>query len=351
MGVFSRTMLMLAIAWLVGINVSFIFLHMSPEPDWRDKYVAEANIRRAIAYRYVDIKGGVVGERGFQKWESNDEKLDAEALAQAPYGLPDEGAGAGGSPDPMPGSKVTKEHSLIELEKANGTKAKSAHTTTVGNINTELAELEKAISENLRAWRRALAGQAVSLDAARRFGGEMQAFRYIIASFQQKVFNLDYEIQRVIIERDALSAELAQVKNDIERIKAQEIELEDVYYELNRNYSNAVKIIGMYEQLEPNIRRMADMAGRPWLHGHVIAVGREPKEGVVTISIGRQHGVEFNQTFTIHRQGKVIGKMVVEHVEDTFAVGRLVSADRGRATVLENDKVKAAATFGTTTVR
>ncbi|MCC6150726.1 MAG: hypothetical protein IT461_10795 [Planctomycetes bacterium] len=350
MGVFSRTMLMLAIAWLVGINVAFIFLHLSPEPDWRDKWVAEANIRRAIAYRYVDIKGGVVGERGFQKLDSVNEKLDPEALGQAPYGLPDEG-GSGGSADPLPGSKVAKEHSLVELEVARGNGLKGAHKTTVDNLNSELATLEKAIAENLRAWRTALHSQAISLDSARKFGAEMQAFRYIIASFQQKVFNLDYEIQRVIIERDALTAELAQVKNDIERIKKQEIELEDVYYELNRGYSNSVKIIGMYEQLEPNIRRMADMAGRPWLHGHVIAVGSSPSEGVVTISIGRQHGVEFNQTFTIHRGGKVIGKMVVEHVEDTFSVGRLVSADRGRATVLENDSIKAAATFGTAAVR
>lgn len=350
MGVFSRTMLMLAIAWLVGINVAFIFLHLSPEPDWRDKFVAEANIRRAIAYRYVDIKGGVVGERGFGKYDSQNEKLEPESLGSAPYGLVDEG-GSGGSTDPLPGSKVAKEDSLIELERKRGTEAKGAHTTTVRNMYDELAALEKAIAENLRAWRKALASQAVSLDSARKFGAEMQAFRYIIASFQQKVFNLDYEIQRVIIERDALTAELAQVKNDIERIKKQEIELEDVYYELNRDYTNSVKIIGMYEQLEPNIRRMADMAGRPWLHGHVIAVGSDPRGGVITISIGRQHGVDFNQTFTIHRAGKVIGKMVIEQVEDTFAVGRLVSADRGRATVLENDSIKAAATFGTAGVR
>jgi hypothetical protein len=350
MGVFSRTMLMLAIAWLVGINVAFIFVHMSPEPDWRDKWVAEANIRRAIAYRYVDIRGGVVAERGFQKKDSENEKLEPENLAAAPYGMADEG-GSGGSADPLPGSKVAKEHSLIEMERARGTSGKGVHKTTVDNLNTELAGLEQAVAVNLRAWRKALSSQAISLDSARKFGAEMQAFRYIIASFQQKVFNLDYEIQRVIIERDALTAELAQVKNDIERIKKQEIELEDVYYELHRDYSNTVKIIGMYEQLEPNIRRMADMAGRPWLHGHVIAVGGDPREGVVTISIGAQQGVEFNQTFTIHRGGKVIGKMVVEQVEDTFAVGRLVSADRGRATVLENDSIKAAATFGTAAVR
>ncbi len=350
MGVFSRTMLMLAIAWLVGINVAFIFMQMSPEPDWRDKWVAEANIRRAIAYRFVDIRGGVVAERGFQKKDSENEKLEPENLGGAPYGLPDEG-GSGGSTDPLPGSKVAKEHSLIEMERARGITAKGAHKTTVDNLNTELAGLEQAVAVNLRAWRKALSSQAISLDAARKFGAEMQAFRYIIASFQQKVFNLDYEIQRVIIERDALTAELAQVKNDIERIKKQEVELEDVYYELNRDYSNTVKVIGMYEQLEPNIRRLADMAGRPWLHGHVIAVGSDPREGVVTISIGAQHGVEFNQTFTIHRGGKVIGKMVVEQVEDTFAVGRLVTADRGRATVLENDSIKAAATFGTAAVR
>jgi hypothetical protein len=351
MGVFSRTMLMLAIAWLVALNVAFLFMHMDPNPDWRDKWVAEANIRRAIAYRYVDIKGGVVGERGHDKGlESANAALEPESLGAAPFGLPDEG-GSGGAMDPLPGAKIDKKHSLIERERLAGADAKRLHVEEVGNLISKLSALEKEIAENQRAWRKALAKFGESRDKARLFGAEMQAFRYIIASFQQKVFNLDYEIQRAIIERDALTAELAQVKNDIERIKKQEIALEDVYYELSREYAKTVKVLAMYEQVDPNIRRMADMAGRTWLNGHVIAVGQDPREGVVTISIGKQSGVEYNQLFTIHRGGKVIGRMRVEQLEDTFAVGRLTEEFRGRSTVLENDNIKAAATFGTSTLR
>lgn len=351
MGVFSRTMLMLAVAWLVGLNVAFIFMHMDPEPDWRDKWVAEANIRRAIAYRYVDLMGGVVGERGHDKGlNSADAQLSPESLGGAPYGLPDEG-GTGGSEDPLPGSKIDKRHSLIELERNLGGDAKRAHLATVAEINSQLATLEKQIAENGRAWRKALNRFSESRDRARLFGAEMQAFRYIIASFQQKVFNLDYEIQRVIIERDALTAELAQVKNDIERIKKQEAELEDVYFQLSRNYTNTVKTLAMYEQIDPNIRRLADMSGRTWLQGRVMAVGDDPRTGVVTISIGKQAGVEFNQLFTIHRAGKVIGRMRVEQVEDNYSVGRLTDEFRGKVTVLENDSIKSAATFGSAAVR
>jgi hypothetical protein len=86
MGVFSRTMLMLTLAWLVGLLVTFIFMYTSTEPSWRDKFVAEANIRRAIAYRYVDIKGGIVAERGHDKGPSTDDTgLTPESLGAAPY--------------------------------------------------------------------------------------------------------------------------------------------------------------------------------------------------------------------------------------------------------------------------
>lgn len=361
MGVFSRTMLMLAIAWLVGLNVAFIFMQMDPEPDWRDKFVAEANIRRAIAYRYVDIKGGRVAEHGTdQGRESADKIIDAESLGNAPFGLEGEG-GSGGSTDALPGALIEKKHSLLDMERSSGDQAKQAQSEAVNGkmeggakvkgLNEQLADLEKQIAENQRAWRKALSRSGLVADKARHFGAEMQAFRYIIASFQQKVFNLDYEIQRVIIERDSLTAELAQVKNDIERIKRQEVELEDVYFELSRDYTQTVKILAMYEQIDPNIRKMADMAGRTWLNGRVVAVGDDINTGVVTISIGRQVGVESNQMFTIHRGGKVIGKMRVEQIEDNFAVGRLVEADRGKVTVLENDSIKASATFGTATVR
>lgn len=356
MGVFSRTMLMLTIAWLAAINVTFIYLNATPEPDWRAKFIAERNVRRAIAYRYTDIMGGRVPESGHEfKSESGNSAIAAESLGAAPYGLPDEGGsvGAGGA-DALPGAMIKASQSLIALEKRAGDDARTNHDNTVQDIITNqksgLSKLEKDIADFNRDRRKQVDRMSTVRDKARLFAAEMSAFRYIIASFQQKVFNLDYEIQRVIVERDALKAEFAQVRNDIDRIKSQQVDLENAYYDLSREYERNVKVLAMYVSLDPNISRLADQTGRTWLFGRVRSVGADPRTGVVTISIGSQDGVEANQEFTIHRGGQFIGRMRVEEIAENYATGRLLPEFRGKVTVIENDSIKAAEKFGGATI-
>jgi hypothetical protein len=179
-------------------------------------------------------------------------------------------------------------------------------------------------------------------EQARLFAAEMESYRYIIASFQQKVFNLDYEIQRTMIERDALKTELAQVKNDIERIKDQQLTLEDSYYDESKDFEHIIKIIGAYETLDTGLRRSADTVGRGWLRGKVVGVGDDPRTGVVSISLGSNEGVFEGQAFSIYRDGAFIGRMVVENVRANVATGQLAREFRGRRVVLNGDNVKTA---------
>lgn len=348
MGVFSRTMLMLTMAWLVGLVVTFLFMINDPEPDWRDKFVAEANVRRAIAYRYTDIVGGTVAERGHDKGDnkkSGENQLDAESLGVAPYGLPDEG-GSGGSTDPLPGAKIRKADSLIAIATKQGQDQGVAFRATKDDTAVAISELREAIATAQRQRRGADSKLAQVREASRMFAAEMQSYRYIIASFQQKVFNLDYDIQRVLIERDALTAELAQVNNDLKRIEVQQLELEDAYWDVSKDFDRTVRLLGRYTATDPNLARMADATGRTWLRGKVIGVGGDPRTGVVSISLGTNEGVQENQVFTIFRNEKLVGKMRVESVQANTAVGRLLPEFRGKAIVMENDAVKSAETFG-----
>lgn len=351
MGVFSRTMLMLTLAWLVGLIVTFIFMSNTSEPSWREKFIAEANIRRALAYRYVDIMGGSVAERGHQGGaDSSNASLPAESIGAAPYGLPDEQANAG-STDPLPGAKVPDGNSLLKQEEAEGAKQADnfelAKQTAIQDINTLRTDIATA-QRNRRIHDAKLAEVR---EAARMFAAEMQSYRYIIASFQQKVFNLDYEIQRVMIEKDSLIAELAQVENDIRRIDGQAMTLEDGYYEISKLYDRTIKILAWYEQSDPNLRLMADTAGRGWLRGKVVAVGSDPRTGVLSISIGRNEKVQVNQVFTIYRNDKFVARMVVENVSHNTSTGRLLEEFRGRAFVAEGDSVKTAEPFGGAALR
>ncbi|MCB9932167.1 MAG: hypothetical protein H6841_01960 [Planctomycetes bacterium] len=343
MGVFSRTMLMLTLAWLVGLLVTFIFMSTSKEPSWREKFIAEANIRRAIAYRYVDIKGGIVAERGHDKGPNPDETaLTAESLGAAPFGLPDEGAAAPGGTDPLPGAKVSKAQSLIDIEKGKGAKQNDNFTAAKQQAIADITSLREAIAAAQRDRRVQDARLAEVREAARMFAAEMQSYRYIIASFQQKVFNLDYEIQRAMIERDALKAELAQVENDIMRLDGQQLSLEDSYYDTSKNYEKTIKILALYEVGDKNLRLMADTAGRGWLRGKVVAVGDDPNTGVVSISLGSNEGVFEGQAFSIFRDDSFVGRMVVENVRANVAVGRLAPEFRGKRIVLNGDNVKTA---------
>lgn len=347
MGVFSRTMLMLTMAWLVGLIVTYIFMMYDPTPPWRDQFIAEANIRRAIAYRTVDIQGGVVAERGHDKSDntkSAEVQLDAESLGVAPFGLPDEG-GSGGSTDPLAGAKVRKDASLIAIATEQGRKQSEVFRGAKDDTTAAIVTLRTEIAEAQRQRRVADSKLAQVREASRMFAAEMQSYRYIIASFQQKVFNLDYDIQRVLIERDALIAELAQVNNDVKRIEVQQLELEDAYWEVSKDFDKTVRVLGRYTTHDPNLARMADATGRNWLRGKVIGVGSDPRTGVVSISLGSNEGVQEHQVFTIFRNDKLIGKMRVESVTANTAVGRMLPEFRGRI-VMENDSIKASEPFG-----
>jgi hypothetical protein len=342
MGVFSRTMLMLTMAWLVGLLITFIYMSSDNQPSWREKYIAEANIRRAIAYRYVDIKGGIVAERGHDKGAASDDvSLQAESLGAAPYGLPGEGAGPGGT-DALPGARISPQSSLLEIERQAGTKQGENFGAAKQQTIADITQLREAIANAQRDRRLHTSRMGEVKDAARLFAAEMQSYRYIIASFQQKVFNLDYEIQRAMIERDALKAELAQVENDIRRIDNQQITLEDGYYEVSKRYESVIKILSHYEVGDPNLRIMAAATGRGWLKGKVVGVGDDPTTGVVSISIGSNEGVFEGQAFSIFRDGSFIGRMVVENVRANVAVGRLAPEFLGRRVVLTGDSVKTA---------
>ncbi|MBX3474595.1 MAG: hypothetical protein KF754_09450 [Planctomycetes bacterium] len=348
MGVFSRTMLMLTMAWLVGLIVTFLFMVNDPEPSWRDKFIAEANIRRAIAYRYTDIAGGMVAERGHAAGEnknSGEKAMEAESLGVAPYGAPDQG-GSGGSTDPLPGALVRPDASLIAIAAKQGKDQGVAFRATKDDTTVAITELREAIAVAQRQRRAADSKLAQVREASRMFAAEMQSYRYIIASFQQKVFNLDYDIQRVLIERDALTAELAQVTNDLKRVEVQQLELEDAYWDVSKNFDRTVRLLGRYTTTDPNLARMADATGRTWLRGKVIGVGGDPRTGVVSISLGSNEGVQENQVFTIFRNEKLVGKMRVESVQANTAVGRLLPEFRGKSIVMENDNIKSAETFG-----
>lgn len=352
MGVFSRTMLMLTIAWLAGLIVLFVVKSARTEPDWREKYVAEANIRRAIAYRYVDIMGGSVAERGTDKGgkENAETAMAPESLGAAPYGLPEEG-GSGGSVDPLPGAKVRPQDGLLAKTVAEGAAAAGNADAAKLEAIASITEKRAAIAEAQRARRIADSKLAQVREAARMFAAEMKSYQYIIASFQQKVFNLDYEIQRIMVERDALTAELAQIQNDINRIQAQQLEMEDSLYETSKRYEKTVKVLAWYEQADPNLRRMADATGRGWLRGKVVGVGEDPRTGVVSISLGSNEGVFEGQEFTVFRNEKYLGRMRVESVRANVSVGRLLPEFRGKVVITENDSIKSAEVFGGATLR
>lgn len=342
MGVFSRTMMMLTLAWLVGLIITFAFLQ-NEDASWREKFIAEANIRRAIAYRHVDIRGGVVAERGHGDGSDTDDTgLVPENLGTAPFGLPDEGASAPGGTEPLPGAKISPGNSLIAMEQDDGDNMKGNFEDAKKNAVERINELRGEITDLQRQRRLQDARLANVREAARGFAATMMSYRYIIASFQQKAFNLDYEIQRAMIERDALTAELKQIENDLRRIDGQQMTIEDSYYELGKEYDRTIRILAWYEQADPNLRRMADAAGRGWLRGKVIGVGDDPRTGVVSISLGTNEGVFEGQAFSIYRNGAYVGKMVVENVRPNVSVGRLEERFRGRRMVMENDSVKTA---------
>jgi hypothetical protein len=347
-------MLMLTMAWLVGLLVTFLYMSLSHEPSWRDKFIAEANIRRAIAYRYVDIRGGVVAERGHDKGpaaNSDNQSLNPESLGAAPYGLPDEPGAAPGGTDPLPGARIADNVSLVARERQNGARQRDNFDSAKQQTIADITRLRDEIATAQRSRRVQDARLAEVRESARMFAAEMQSYRYIIASFQQKVFNLDYEIQRAMIERDALKAELAQVANDIRRINEQQLTLEDTYYNTSKRYESVIKVLAAYEVGDPNLRRAAQSSGRGWLRGKVVGVGDDPRTGVVTISIGKNEGVFEGQAFSIYRDGAFVGRMEVQDVRANQATGQLVPEFRGRMFVLDGDNVKTAEPYSSSADR
>jgi hypothetical protein len=342
-------MMMLTLAWLVGLMVMFIFMRNSSEPSWREKYVAEANIRRAIAYRVVDAAGGTVAEYGHgHGTDSDNQAMAAESLGAAPYGLPDQGGSL--STDALPGAKLPGNLSQIDLERQRGTGQDLAMEEAKQAAIAQNKELNSAIANALRKRREHEARVDAVREAARTFAAQMESFQYSIAADQQRVFNLDFEIHRLMIETDALTSELAQVKNDIERVNGQSITLEDSYYELSKSYDRTIKVLAWYEQAVPNLRQIADTAGSGWLRGKVVAVGDDPRTGIVSISVGSQEGVKVNQIFTIFRNEKFVARMVVESVKANIAVGRVLDEFKGTI-VAEGDSVKTAEVYGGATMK
>ncbi|MHC4840353.1 MAG: hypothetical protein ACYTDT_05240 [Planctomycetota bacterium] len=344
MGVFSRTMLMLTIVWLASLIVIFMTKSTSGEADWRDKFVAEANIRRAIAYRYVDLRGGMVAHRGITKTDTADgrEKFAAkrESLGLGPYTF-DGGVATGFSGGgELPGSLISADKSLISKEKAEGRVQVDKIKADRLNVEGEITDLHQKIEEALRRRQAADAKFAEVRENIRLFAAEMDSYRYIIASFQAKAFNLDYEIQRIMVERDALTAELAQINNDIARIGKQQVGLEDAYYGISKHYEKTIKILAWYEQADPKLRELAVRTGASWLRGQVVGVGSDPRTGVVSISLGENEGVKEGQSFSIFRNDKFIARMVVENVRANVAVGRVLPEFRGKVAVMANDSVK-----------
>lgn len=343
MGVFSRTMMMLTLAWLVGLFVMFMFMGNSSEPSWREKFIAERNVRRAIAYRYVDIKGGMVAEsgHGFGQDADND-SMTPESLGNAPI------EGASPPTDPLPGTKVVQ--SLLKVERDAGSAQSGNFEAAKSSVEATNTQLMQDIVTFQRSRREHDQRLAAVRESARKFATQMDSFRHVLASDQQRMFNLDYEYHRAMVETDALKAELAQVQNDIARADSQAMTLEDVYYELAKSYDKTVRILSWYEQAAPDLRQMADTTGRGWLRGKVVAVGGDPRTGVVSISIGEHEGVKVGQRFTIFRNGSFVAKMIVENVQKNGATGRLLEEFRGTV-IAEGDGVKTSEAFGGASLR
>ena len=337
MSLFTRTMMLLC---LMALMLSFgVGLREANDksPTDTDRFVAARNYRRAIAYRQVDYVGGQVGRP-----DAGTNMIYSDSITEEPQRV---------------GAKIESKFSLAAMEayKANilekdltaeRDRLEAGGKDANGVNQPSIADLMNQIADEHRKDRANTAKLKLIEGRVRVFANEIDSYSYMIQSFQQKIFNLDYEVQIAIIERNALLAEQAQVVANAGRIIADTSTIEDHNADTNKEYARVARLLGDYDTRDPELRAWAARVGNPWLRGVVMRAHEDSRIGTVWISIGEQDGVKSGQLFSIHRGNQFVGRMRVESVERNGAVGRLTEEFRGMAQVRAYDRIRATANLG-----
>jgi len=339
MSLLSRFVLMFA--WLVALVLlgqSFLELS-SNQPSDIDRLVAARNFRRAIAYRVVDLQGGKVAKSANNEnyWDVNHAMTEEDPKAH-------------------PGSSIHPKYSLIALESHEMNIAEDELKAQVKKLrdgwdegttrNHGVDALKDMIAQQNRNRRSKISELSQIQDDVRIFAQELDGYSYMIQSFQQRIFNLDFEVHLAIIERNALVVEKAQVIAEAGRLVEDQKNIEEANWKTSREYAKTVEVVAQYEQYDQSIRGWADRVGNPWVRGVVLRSHEDNRVGMVWVSIGENEGVKSGQTLSIHRGQQFVGRMRVESVQANMAVGRLLEEFRGVARVHANDKVVASPHFG-----
>ncbi|MCK6438846.1 MAG: hypothetical protein L6Q71_01435 [Planctomycetes bacterium] len=334
MSLWTRTIMLLALAILslsLGLGLDRAF---STEPSDLDNFVSARNTRRAIAYRFVDYRGGRVA------------KSDVSGVGWNPT----EDATA----EVHPGSAIDVRRSLLAMERHEANLAKTfvddekKKVRDGGPNDPGIKSLEDDIAGFNRKRREVVSELSLIENKMRIFAMTLAGYSITIKHFQQMVFNYDYEVHLAIIERDALRTELMQVKALGEDLIDEKKAIEDANYRTSSELRRTAMLIRDYEQYDPHLRGKAAKEGNPWVRGIVERASEDSRAGLIWISIGSQDGVQLGQVLSIHRGGQFVGRMRVEALDRNTAQGRLLEEFRGKVTPRAGDHVRGAPNFGST---
>lgn len=338
MSLLTRSVMLLAIVVLSISLGQGLAQMLSPEPSPLDELVATRNLRRAIAYRFVDLRGG---------------RVAASATAANAFDVTQTAPAEGN-----PGAEVSPNQSLtaVELNEINiATDALQSRQDLLENgDDTASDDLERMSLDELRT---AISGFQKSrkqqMAAFAKLENDVIVASQVLAAQQSQVRSslatllaIDYETYLALIEQEALRAEMASVRIDIARTIEQTAVLEEQNYLAHRQFERVVDQIARYETVDPTIRSRSARVAKPWLRGLVTTVDADPRVGEALISIGSQDGVENGQTFSVHRNGQFIGHVRVENLERNRAVVRLTESFRGRTRLQANDRIVGVANLG-----
>jgi len=332
MSLLSRAVLLIA---LVVLSISLgqgVAQLLSPEPSPLDELVAARNERRAIAYRFVDLRGGRVGTTA----------ADA-AAAQPTNDVVAEG---------NPGSEINPNQSLIAVEL-------NEYVIVEDELRNKIKDLlngsdgREGLDKLREDIKQAIADRRMNLSSFKAIENDiLLATTGIHSRYTQIKFSVgtllstDYKAYMAMVEQEALRAEIASVQIDTARAKDQTQRLENENYETSYKAERVVKQIGRYETLDPTIASRSSRVANPWLRGLVTSVDPDPRVGELVISIGSQDGVQQGQVFSVQRNGEFVGHCRVEHLERNRARCVLTEDFRGISRVMANDRIAGVANFG-----
>lgn len=332
MSLLTRAVMLIAII-VLSISLSQGLSQLvSPEPSPLDELVATRNLRRAMAYRFVDLRGGRVA-----KTATTDSGYAPTSQAES---------------EGLPGSEIHPLRSLIAVELNEYLLAEAALMDELkqlregGEGQKGLDELRNEIATNNKDRRENMSTfkdiENSIVVASSGLASRFSQLKYTIAT----LLETDYKDYVSLLEQQALRAEIDAVRIDIARAKDQLRRLEEENYLRSRQYDRTVSQISRYESLDPSLGARSARVGKPWLHGIVTSVDPDPRVGRLVISIGSQDGVEPGQVFSIRRDRNFVAHIRVDSLERNRAICVLTEEFRGRARVLANDRVAGVANFG-----